>query len=101
MDTAVFCVRLSGKSYCGFLHFLVIVFFYLLHNIKDLFWSFQMEDQDHNSYLLFKKEQADQDHNVNKLDALSLIHPHVKVEEVVATSEAEKDASPDKPKGQN
>ena len=58
-----------------------------------------MEDKDHNDYLLFKKEQADQDHNVNKLDALFLIHPQIRVEEVVATSEAEKDASPDKPKG--
>ena len=47
--------------------------------------------------------------NVNKLDALALIHPQVVVEEVVAevaaeevvaTSEAEKAASPDKPKSQ-
>ena len=32
--------------------------FYLLHNIEDLLWSFQMEDQERNGYLLFKKEQA-------------------------------------------
>ena len=37
--------------------------------------------------------------NVNKVDALALIHPPVIVEEVVATSEAEKVASPDKAKG--
>ena len=59
MDSAVFCVHFNTKCYCGFLPFLVIVLFYLLHNIKDLFWSFQMEDQDHNGYLLFKNEQAD------------------------------------------
>ena len=38
--------------------------------------------------------------NVNKIDALALIHPQVVVEEVVDTSEAEKATSPDKPKGQ-
>ena len=58
MGSAVFCVHFSVKSYCGFLPFLVKALFYLLHNIEDLFWSFQMEDQDHNGYLLFKKEQA-------------------------------------------
>ena len=73
-----------------------------------------MEDKDHNDYLLFKKEQADQDHNVNKLDALALIHPRPATEgvaeegvaaegvaeEVVATSEAEMNASQDQPKSQ-
>ena len=34
------------------------VLFHLLHNIEDLLWSFQMEDQEQNGYLLFKKEQA-------------------------------------------
>ena len=29
-----------------------------MHNIEDLLWSFQMEDQERNGYLLFKKEQA-------------------------------------------
>ena len=43
--------------------------------------------------------------NVNKLDALALIHPQVVVEEVeaeevVATSEAEMNASQDQPKSQ-
>ena len=43
--------------------------------------------------------------NVNKLDALALIHPQVVVEEVEAeeveaASKAEKAASPDKPKSQ-
>ena len=54
----VVLVHFSVKYYCGFLPFMVIVLFYLLHNIKDLFSSFQMEDQDHSGYLLFKKEQA-------------------------------------------
>ena len=34
------------------------VLFHWLHNIEDLLWSFQMEDQEQNGYLLFKKEQA-------------------------------------------
>ena len=43
--------------------------------------------------------------NVNKIDALALIHPKVVTEEgvaeeVVATSEAEMDASQDQPKSQ-
>ena len=39
---------------------LKFILFHLLHNIEDLLCSFQMEDQEQNDYLLFKKEQVNQ-----------------------------------------